>query len=116
MIQLFIEELKNLNFHRKFFSTSLYEKVAKYLAEISKKGTIMLITIKNNGTNGHSNYCYYIISFFLEEFLLEILKITSCLISLIIHTCHPLSTSAHLSFPIPLFLSMIFLFAFFKVT
>ena len=22
------------------------------------KGTIMVITIKNNGTNGHPNYCY----------------------------------------------------------
>ena len=96
MIQLFIEELNNLNFRRKFFSSSLYEKVAKYFAEISKNGTIMLIIIKNNVTNGHSNYCYYIaelscyksekeilisshcnftiiniISFFLEEFLLE---------------------------------------------
>ncbi len=52
--------LKNLNFHRIFFYF-FYEKVVIYLAEISKKGTIMLITIKNNDTNGHSNYCYYII-------------------------------------------------------
>ena len=32
---------------------SFAEKWAKY------NGTIMIITIRNNGTNGHPNYCYY---------------------------------------------------------
>ena len=50
-------------YFREFFSTSLSEDVAKGFAGYTpngsnNKGTIMVITIKNNGTNGHSNYCY----------------------------------------------------------
>ena len=32
----------------------------KFASDGGKKGTVMVITIKNNGTNGHPNYCYYI--------------------------------------------------------
>ena len=46
-------------YFREFISTSLSEKEAKGFADNKKKeGTIMIITIKNNGTNGHLNYCY----------------------------------------------------------
>ena len=49
-------------YFREFFSTSLSEDVAKGFAGFTpgknNKGTIMVITIKNNGTNGHPNYCY----------------------------------------------------------
>ena len=49
-------------YFREFFSTSLDENVAKMFAGCTSdgdnKGTIMVITIKNNGTNGHPNYCY----------------------------------------------------------
>ena len=46
-------------YFREFFSTSLNEEIAKnFASDGDKKGTVMVITIKNNGTNGHPNYCY----------------------------------------------------------
>ena len=45
---------------REFFSTSIDKKVALRFAKEDKEGTIMVITIKNNGTNNHFNYCFYV--------------------------------------------------------
>ena len=41
-----------------FVSTSTHIDFCKDW--IDHNGTILIITIKNNGTNGHPNYCYYI--------------------------------------------------------
>ena len=43
---------------KEFLSTTTKKEFAEDW--IKNKGTIMIITIKNNGTNGHPNYCYYI--------------------------------------------------------
>ena len=43
---------------QEFVSTSLKKNFSEEWIE--HKGTIFIITIKNNGTNGHPNYCYYI--------------------------------------------------------
>lgn len=43
-----------------FISTSKNEDVAKFFATGGIGSTILHITIKNNGTNGHNNYCRYI--------------------------------------------------------
>ncbi len=45
-------------YFREFLSTSTKKKFS--LGWIKNEGTLMDITIKNNGTNGHPNYCYYI--------------------------------------------------------
>lgn len=52
-----------------FISTSLDEKVAEYFSLGGLGKTILHIKIKNNGTNGHNNYCRYIsdISIFKNE-------------------------------------------------
>ena len=41
-----------------FISTSLKINVAKGFAGV--RGTLLVITIKNNGTNGRNNYCRYV--------------------------------------------------------
>ena len=43
---------------QEFASTSLKKEFCEQW--INHKGTIFIITIRNNGTNGHPNYCYYI--------------------------------------------------------
>ena len=43
---------------KEFLSTSTEKNFAEDW--IKYNGTIMIITLKNNGTNGHPNYCYYI--------------------------------------------------------
>ena len=55
-------------YFREFISTSLNKSVAEKFKE-NKKGTFLTITIKNNGVDGHPNYCYYIkgISYFPQE-------------------------------------------------
>ena len=45
-------------YFREFVSTSLNKNVAKNF--IGKTGTLLIITIKNNGVNGSPNYCYNI--------------------------------------------------------
>lgn len=49
---------------REFVSTSVKKKVALQFMNYNNKekvgGTLMKITIKNNGINGHPNYCYNI--------------------------------------------------------
>ena len=68
-------------YFREFISTSTSISIAKEFTENSKQGTIMGITIKNNGTNGRPNYCFYIagISKFPRE--KEILFSSHCLSS-----------------------------------
>ena len=68
-------------YFREFISTSTSISIAKEFTENSKQGTIMGITIKNNGTNGRPNYCFYIagISKFPRE--KEILFSSHCLFS-----------------------------------
>ena len=45
-------------YFREFISTSLKESVAQGF--IGENGTLMIINIKNNGSNGFPNYCYNI--------------------------------------------------------
>ena len=45
-------------YFREFISTSIYQEFAEKWIEY--EGTILVIKIKNNGINGHKNYCYYI--------------------------------------------------------
>ena len=45
-------------YFREFISTSLNKEKAKGFA--GETGTILKIIIKNNGTNGNNNYCFYI--------------------------------------------------------
>ena len=45
-------------YFREFLSTSTHKDFSENW--IKKDGTLMIIKIKNNGTNGHPNYCYYI--------------------------------------------------------
>ena len=50
-------------YFREFLSTSTKKKFSENWLQRnndSKEGTLMIITIKNNGTNGYPNYCYYI--------------------------------------------------------
>ena len=47
-------------FFREFVSTSLNRQVVEAYAD---KGTILVIKIKNNGNNGHQNYCLNITQF-----------------------------------------------------
>ena len=68
--QIVYRALKNIKFpsnigigskfyFREFISTSIKKNFAvDWLG--GNKGTILIIKLKNNGTNGHSNYCYYI--------------------------------------------------------
>ena len=55
-------------YFREFISTSLNKSVAEKFKE-NRKGTLLTITIKNNGVDDHPNYCYYIkgISCFTKE-------------------------------------------------
>ena len=45
-------------YFREFLSTSIKKEISENFIE--KNGTLMIIKIKNNGTNGHPNYCCYI--------------------------------------------------------
>ena len=45
-------------YFREFLSTSTNEKFS--FNWLQGKGTFLIITITNNGTDGHKNYCYYI--------------------------------------------------------
>ena len=48
-------------YFREFFSTSLRKKVAlSFISNNPKNGTLMIITIKNNGIDGHPNYCFFV--------------------------------------------------------
>lgn len=49
---------KSKFYFKEFLSTSTNEKFS--FNWLQGKGTFLIITITNNGTNGHKNYCYYI--------------------------------------------------------
>ena len=51
---------------------------AEYTSNGDNKGTIMVKTIKNNGTNGHPNYCYDITDLSCFENEKEILLSSHC--------------------------------------
>ena len=63
-------------YFREFLSTSTNLDFCKKW--IKNKGTIMIIEIKNNGTEGHQNYCYYIEDITFTKNQKEILLSTHC--------------------------------------
>ena len=63
-------------YFREFISTTTKEEFAKNW--IKNKGTIMIIKIKNNGTNGHKNYCYYIEDITISKHQFEVLLSSHC--------------------------------------
>ena len=76
----FPEEIKvGFKFYfREFLSTSKVEKFSKdWLG--NNEGTFLIITITNNGTNGHKNYCYYIEDITISKKQYEVLFASHCL-------------------------------------
>ena len=64
-------------YFRNFISTSIREDFCK--AWIKNEGTIFVITIKNNGTNNHPNYCYYIEDITFSKDQYEIIFASHCI-------------------------------------
>ena len=64
-------------YFREFFSTSIEEEKAKQFAG-KDFGTIMTICIKNNGTNGKDNYCYYVEDITLNKEEYEVIISSHC--------------------------------------
>ena len=66
-------------YFREFVSTSIKRNVAEDFLE--GEGTLLIIKIKNNGTNGFPNYCYYIedITYYTKEY--EVLLCSHCYFS-----------------------------------
>ena len=62
---------------REFISTSLSKNIAKDFIK-GQNGTLMIITIKNNGINGSPNYCYNIKDISLYSYEDEILISSHC--------------------------------------
>ena len=62
---------------REFISTSLSKNIAKGFIN-DQNGTLMIITIKNNGLNGSPNYCYNIKDISLYSYEDEILISSHC--------------------------------------
>jgi len=63
-------------YFQEFVSTS---KIKEFCFEwIDNKGTIMEIKIKNNGVNGHPNYCYYIENITVSNNQYEVLISSHC--------------------------------------
>ena len=60
-----------------FLSTSIKEDF--YKVWIGGEGTLFMITIKNNGTNNHSNYCFYIEDLTVTKNQYEIIFASHCL-------------------------------------
>ena len=63
-------------YFREFISTSIYQNFAEEWIEYN--GTILVIKIKNNGINGHKNYCYYIEDITYTEEQYEVLFSSHC--------------------------------------
>ena len=63
-------------YFREFVSTSIKKEFCEDW--INNKGTIMIITIKNNGINGHPNYCYYIEDISMNPKEFEVLISSHC--------------------------------------
>ena len=66
-------------YFREFVSTSIKRNVAEDF--LQGEGTLLIIKIKNNGTNGFPNYCYYIedITYYTGEY--EVLLCSHCYFS-----------------------------------
>ena len=65
-------------YFREFMSTSKQEKFSKNWLG-NNEGTFLIITIQNNGTNGHPNYCYYIEDITTTKNQYEVLFAAHCL-------------------------------------
>ena len=67
-------------YFREFVSASIKRNIAENF--LNEEGTLLIIKIKNNGTNGFPNYCYYIedITMFENEF--EVLFSSHCYFSI----------------------------------
>ena len=63
-------------YFREFVSTSIKKEFCEDW--INNKGTIMIISIKNNGINGHPNYCYYIEDISMNPKEFEVLISSHC--------------------------------------
>ena len=63
-------------YFREFLSTSINRNFSE--SWINNRGTLMIITIKNNGTNGHINYCCYIEEFSISKGQEEVLFASHC--------------------------------------
>jgi len=61
---------------KEFLSTSTKKEFTEQW--INNEGTIMIIIIRNNGTNGHPNYCYYLEDITVSENQYEILISCHC--------------------------------------
>ena len=65
-------------YFREFLSTSKNKQFSKNWLG-NNEGTFLIITIKNNGINGHPNYCYYIEDITISKNQYEILFASHCL-------------------------------------
>ena len=65
-------------YFREFLSTSKQEQFSKNWLG-NNEGTFLIITIKNNGTKGHKNYCYYIEDITVSKNQYEVLIASHCL-------------------------------------
>ena len=68
-------------YFREFLSTSTKKKFSEDWLKTnndSKEGTLMIISIKNNGTNGYPNYCYYIEDITISPNQYEVLISSHC--------------------------------------
>ena len=63
-------------YFREFLSTSKNRQFSEEW--INGKGTLMIITIKNNGTNGYKNYCCYIEDITISKNQYEVLFASHC--------------------------------------
>jgi len=63
-------------YFREFLSTSTSKEFS--INWINGNGTLMIITIKNNGTNGYKNYCCYIEDITLSKNQYEVLFASHC--------------------------------------
>ena len=67
-------------YFREFLSTSTQKQFS--MNWLQGCGTFLIITITNNGTNGHSNYCYYIENITYCKNQYEVLFASHCLFTL----------------------------------
>ena len=65
-------------YFREFLSTSKNKQFSKNWLG-NNEGTFLIITIQNNGTNGHPNYCYYIEDITTTKNQYEVLFAAHCL-------------------------------------
>ena len=68
-------------YFREFISTSTRKKFALDWL-YGQNGTILIIKLKNNGTNGHPNYCFYIEGITISKNQYEVLLSSHCYFTL----------------------------------